>query len=553
MKHTFWLIVLLSAGLAFQSGCTKREDLVLATVGESPITVGDYDLSQEISPTRGPQEQTDSEKIQVLDSLIADRVLFLEGTRNGWDRDPEVIAELKSLEESLILDPLYREEVVDQVKVSDAEIADYYRRQGSMVRARHILLNSKKEAREVLAQLRKGVGFEEMAREKSLDLRTARKGGDLGFFPWGLGPIQKVAFSLKPGEVSDVFRSSYGYHILKVEERRPIPQQPFAEVKGQLRAELEQGKQWIRAQAFMRAIDRSYLRLDERVVRDFVRRFSLAASSGGSPQPGLTARDSARTVVRYFQDSLDVRDLLGKTASLGPQARIVLASPEGVRSFIENTVENDLLLAEARRRGIGRSPRVERQLEGMRRNMVVNKVLRSEVMEKVVVDSNEIREYHNTYASEFNLPEQVRALEILVRTEAAAGEVLNELKRGADFSELARRRSIHFTKGVGGDLGYFPRGRFPEIEQQAFAMKPGEVSAPIHTQRGFVILKVLAHGSPRQKTLEEAWAEIDQRLHTQKEAALRRDLVTRLKVHTPVQILSRNLRFAGVSSPPARS
>jgi parvulin-like peptidyl-prolyl isomerase len=121
-----------------------------------------------------------------------------------------------------------------------------------MVRARHILIRvdksaseeTKKKAREkaedLLKRIRAGEDFAKLAGEFSEDPVTAEKGGDVGFFPKGrmVPEFEKVCFGLKPGEVSDVFETSYGFHIAKVEEKKPSATLPFDEVKGKVKTKL---------------------------------------------------------------------------------------------------------------------------------------------------------------------------------------------------------------------------------------------------------------------------------------------------------------------------
>src|SRR3954469_9418148 len=102
------------------------------------------------------------------------------------------------------------------------------------VRASHILLKTegkddaavKKQAEDLLAQIKKGANFEELAKKNSQDEASAAKGGDLDFFNKGqmVPEFDKVAFSLQPGQLSDLVKTSYGYHIIKVTDKRPASQ-----------------------------------------------------------------------------------------------------------------------------------------------------------------------------------------------------------------------------------------------------------------------------------------------------------------------------------------
>ena len=86
---------------------------------------------------------------------------------------------------------------------------------------------------------------------------------------------------------------------------------------------------------------------------------------------------------------------------------------------------------------------------------------------------------------------QVRASHILVKTEKEANEILEQIKAGKDFAELAKKYSQCPSGKRGGDLGYFGRGRMvPEFENAAFSTPKGEVSKPVKTQFGYHIIKV---------------------------------------------------------------
>jgi peptidyl-prolyl cis-trans isomerase D len=138
-----------------------------------------------------------------------------------------------------------------EVKVTDQDIEEFYQlhqddyREPKKVRARHILFRIAERAKtaeiqeildrakKVLALARKGDNFAELARKYSED-STAAKGGDLGYFKSGdmVKPFADSAFSLKKGEISDLVRTRYGIHIIKVEDIKEESSQPLAQVKG---------------------------------------------------------------------------------------------------------------------------------------------------------------------------------------------------------------------------------------------------------------------------------------------------------------------------------
>jgi peptidyl-prolyl cis-trans isomerase C len=103
------------------------------------------------------------------------------------------------------------------------------------VHARHILVETEAEAKDILAELRKGTDFAELAKQKSKD-PGAQEGGDLGFFTKDqmVPEFAEVAFKLEPGQLSDPVKTQFGWHIIRVEEKRKRPVPPYEQVKDQV-------------------------------------------------------------------------------------------------------------------------------------------------------------------------------------------------------------------------------------------------------------------------------------------------------------------------------
>jgi parvulin-like peptidyl-prolyl isomerase len=126
--------------------------------------------------------------------------------------------------------------VEDVPDVTEEEAMDYFQKHRStysiQVRLAHILVRSRPEAERVLAEIRAGTPFENVASSVSID-QTAAQGGDLGYMRRGemVHELEETAFELKVGEVSDVIASSYGYHIIKVLDRHPGAGQPSFDSK----------------------------------------------------------------------------------------------------------------------------------------------------------------------------------------------------------------------------------------------------------------------------------------------------------------------------------
>jgi peptidyl-prolyl cis-trans isomerase C len=172
-------------------------------------------------------------------------LLFEEGQQAGYDKDPDIGRQVTDLRKRLVVQRVMRQYQTPP-NVTDEQVRAYYDQNPvlystTQIHASHILVKDENLAKQILAELREHAEkFADLAREKSTDTISAKKGGDLGTFGAGrmVPEFEKVAFTLKPGEISDVVKTQYGYHIITVLDRKEGEPKPFDQVKEQIRATL---------------------------------------------------------------------------------------------------------------------------------------------------------------------------------------------------------------------------------------------------------------------------------------------------------------------------
>jgi peptidyl-prolyl cis-trans isomerase C len=176
----------------------------------------------------------------------------------------------KDVESQILRRQLMKQEVLDKVSVDHNEYQTFYEKnkdkyvEEEQVRARHILIKVaqgaspadeaafKKRADEALRRVKKEEDFAKLAREFSED-GSKDNGGDLGFFTRGqmVKEFEEVAFALQPGQVSDLVRTQFGYHIIKVEERRPAKALSFTEAQEQVKEDVRREHTFARYQEYI--------------------------------------------------------------------------------------------------------------------------------------------------------------------------------------------------------------------------------------------------------------------------------------------------------------
>ncbi|MBJ6725480.1 peptidylprolyl isomerase [Geomesophilobacter sediminis] len=277
---------------------------VVARVNGQEITAAELNRAERIvmANKRGlqipPTLQKEFEQ-QVLNQLVSSELLFqasqklefkdldqqaeakLSQIKKGFAKPEDFAASLdqigmdepafvKSVRRDLAIARLVNSTIADKITVSEAEIKKFYEenpatfRTPEQVRASHILIGidpkggmeAKKaahlKAEQIRAELVKGADFATLAKEKST-CSSSKQGGDLGFFGKGrMDPgFEKVAFALKPGELSEVVETRFGYHVIKLVERKPSETIPFAAARQKIEDYLKGQKTTSAVEAFV--------------------------------------------------------------------------------------------------------------------------------------------------------------------------------------------------------------------------------------------------------------------------------------------------------------
>ena len=210
-------------------------ETILASFGEQTITLGEFTQIWEEVPE---DYKLQLDKSLVLDQIISEKLLIQEAENMGLKEDSDVLEQIKKMTEQILVQVLIEREILDKIKVDDEEVLEYYEQnkdsftEKEQVHLYNILLETEKEAQDVLEQLKAGGDFNEIAIEKSTG-PSATQGGDLGYLTKGtiIPEIEEVVFALELEELSEVIKTDFGFHILKITEKKPETVKTLEEVK----------------------------------------------------------------------------------------------------------------------------------------------------------------------------------------------------------------------------------------------------------------------------------------------------------------------------------
>jgi peptidyl-prolyl cis-trans isomerase C len=204
-------------------------------IRESDIAMAEEDLGQ------NAQQMTPDAKRDYLVSYLTDVILAAkaaEGKKIADDKDFRT--RIAFIRRKLLMETLLVKE--GKAAVTDAAMKKVYedavKQMGDEqeVRARHILVATEAEAKAVVIEVSKGTDFAELARQKSKDPGAAAEGGDLGWFAKDqmVPEFADAAFKMTKGQVSEPVKTQFGWHVIKVEDKRTKPVPDFAKVKDQV-------------------------------------------------------------------------------------------------------------------------------------------------------------------------------------------------------------------------------------------------------------------------------------------------------------------------------
>ncbi len=248
-----------------------------------------------------------------------------------------------------------------------------------------------------------------------------------------------------------------------------------------------------------------------------------------STGPVLAQPDPDPVLAKVNGQPIHASDVKAAAETLPPQAR-AMPPQQLYPMLLEQLVDAQALLVEAKKTGLDKDPEVKRSMQMAEDRTLASALLNKVVRPQVSDDAVKAR-YEQDFANKPGEPE-VHARHILVSDEATAKKIIAELKKGGDFAALSKQYSKDpGASKQGGDLGFFKKtDMVPEFADAAFALKDNEVTpAPVKSQFGWHVIQTLEHRTTQPPTFEEQRDELRQQMvqaAVQKEVAQARSTVT---------------------------
>lgn len=383
-RRLFSVLVL----LAVVAGCSGPKSPTVFSVGSRSISVDDFNALASAPGVLDPYLSLpdSAKKRALLNDLVDYETLAAAAERDGLDKDSSFVKFEQSIPEKVLPDALYEAKVGSQATVSDDEAKLYYDTLDKEYELAVIMANDSTVLAALKARLDRGEAFEEVARTGSQDPGTGQNGGALpGWFT--LDRFSKsVEDAIKPltkGGVTGAIHEGQGHFVFKVRDVRPRADKPaFETQKDAVKQQLTARKRAELATKYLAGIKRSYdLKLDGdgwQVANGVMVSLpeSLSQYLGTDPKrAGLTDDDLKAQLASWKGRTYTVNDMLDDMAKSAPQDRPPSNRSDLFKTYVEGKAMVDILVREAKKEGIDKTPKVARLLRQERTRRLVQDFL----------------------------------------------------------------------------------------------------------------------------------------------------------------------------------
>jgi peptidyl-prolyl cis-trans isomerase C len=270
---------------------------------------------------------------------------------------------------------------------------------------------------------------------------------------------------------------------------------------------------------------------------------ACSQKKGTEDKPASTSSNSTESAKPPAKDVLAEIDGTPITKGefleyIGPYPDRMKESVQGKEYVIQAMIDQVLLEGEAKKRGLDREPAYVAKVDAYRRNLLNNRLLESVNQAGFEVSVEDAKKYFEENPEEFDRPERVNVRHILVATVEQAKDLLSQVRKGASFEKLAREHSQdNFSKERGGELGAFNRKQRPDLAEAAFAIKkPGGLTGPVKTKRGFHILQLVARFPAQKDKFEKIRDSLINRLRARRRQDAKKQLLSAAREKAQIKV-----------------
>ncbi len=516
---------------------TGSPDDVLAEIGDKKITRAEFEKElNQFNSTANPQAAAHfasaEGRAMFLNQICEIYALDAKARKMGLNSGAEFEKNLHEIAVSRLAQEKMQQSI-SSVKVGEDEAKKHYEANKNNYteppswHLYQIAVADGEKAAELKKELDAGKSFLEIAKKESTD-DYKEAGGDQGFVPEnGISPmVLEILKQLKPEQVSGPIKvDEKNFLLVKFTEKKDGGLKSYDSVSAQVMRELESNKQ---RELYEGEIEKLKKDLSYKLNQDSLELVKKET---------LTDEEKNKVLFSFAGKEIKVSELFAELQQIPPFLRPQILSEKGLQDILNNFSSRYLATENAEKNFEALSKEFPAVIEDSKRRVAIRKLLDDKIGSLVIADKD-IEDFYNKNMAQFSQPAQISAHHILVKEEADARKILEDLKADpTKFEAIAKEKSTCPSGKQGGDLGKFGEGQMvPEFDAACKEAEIGKIVGPVKTQFGHHIIRVDERTAAGTKKLEEVKDEIRAQLLPEKQKEVFGALVEEVKKEFNVKI-----------------
>lgn len=480
------------------AGTEKKDNPVLAAIGSHQITLSEFsDRYTDYLISAGVQDKYNIREA-ILNNMINEVILYYYDDNKSIFNDLEYNNEMEWVRKQAILAFLKDQEVYAKISVTEDELRDAFVKVNENISARHLFAATEDEANKLYNLLQMGFDFNTLAKQVFTDSVLQNNGGYLGYFTWGdMDPeFEDAAFKLKIGEISKPVKTAHGYSIIKLEDRQPHPlltEYEFQTKKNKLEQTLRLRKRNPFERNYLNQIyDKSKVIFNEQALEGLWENLRSI-----STVENINRNNDEVSCVEYDGKKYLSSLIEQKISEIPSYHKNKITSREALKAVIEGLIIQERLYDEAIKKGYDTVSVVKKTVHKLQDNTFLKFKLLN-ILDAAIVSDSELIEYYKNNIHYFTLPEEINIQEIIVDRKDLSDSLLELIKSGKDFGELARNFSLRDWSAKNNDeIGFSPIDKFGNLKETFSNSNVGELIGPVRIENYYGLFKILGKKDPR--------------------------------------------------------
>ncbi len=478
----------------------QNEKYILAEIDD--IIVDKNEFLDRLLQTRKKTGLPDNGQVRrgVLKEIINEKLFILEAQKNSFHSDAHGKLELERIKIQELLNIYTKKEIIEKININEHKLKEFYIRSETKLKARHLYAATKKEADSLYNELQNGASFNLIATQIFKDPYLKNRGGDLGYISYEDMELSfaDTAFSLKVGEISRPVKTNYGYSIIRIDDKIVNPlttENEYLKKRTKilpLLTKRENNKAVKRhADSLAKNLE---IKIDQTIFNKFFKQIKKNKLENQTLEEYFVLLENPDFADQIFISSnigeISAQEFKHLAQFSSKSQRDWIKNKENFQDFIKGLVVRKHILLLAKQKDFNDGVDYKNRVNWKFNSFLINRV-KWVIKDILHISEDSLFNHYNNHQNEYISPPQINLREIVVLEKSEAQIIKNELNKGIQFQDLARKFSISKSAEFDGETGFVTPIQLDNLAGLLFALKPNEWRGPLIKDKSYIFLQCI--------------------------------------------------------------